>query len=160
MNIKNLKPNYDSPYYQSYYTPINKEKYIGSYPVICRSSLELRMCVYLDKNENITKWSSEPFSIKYVLITNNTVHNYYPDYYFEFKGEQCVAEVKPKKQIKKPKEPSKKTTSSIKNYNILLETYYKNYSKISSLKEFCDINKYKLFIITEDELDMLSKTIN
>lgn len=160
MNIKNLKPNYDSPYYQSYFEPIHKEKYIGIYPIICRSLLELRMCTYLDKNEKITKWSSEPFSIKYVLITDNTVHNYHPDYYFEYMGDQCIAEVKPKKQIKKPKEPIKKTNTSIKNYNILLETYYKNYSKISSLKEFCDKNKYKLFIITEDELDMLSKTIN
>lgn len=165
MSIKNILPNYKSVYHQSYYNVINKEKYTGKYPIICRSSMELKFCKYLDNNPNIKNWNSESFSLKYkYIICNESIlldldkreHNYYPDFVFEtINNERVIVEVKPKKQLIKPIEPKKKTKKSLKNYYTSLKMYIINISKINAVKKLASENNYKFIIITEDDLNKL-----
>ena len=45
---------------KSTYIPENKEKYIGEYPIIARSSWERDFMKVCDHNESVLKWASEP----------------------------------------------------------------------------------------------------
>jgi hypothetical protein len=89
---------------QGYYTPKNKEKYIGdSTKIIFRSSWELNLHLFLDNNPKVLKWASEPIAIPYLKPTDKQIHKYYPDYYVEYIDKNNVLhkeiiEVKPHKQ--------------------------------------------------------------
>jgi hypothetical protein len=77
---------YKSNKNESQYIPRHTEKYCGTYPIICRSSWEYRMCEWLDYNKKVSEWSSEGHRIPYFDPVNNRKRIYYPDYYVCFKG--------------------------------------------------------------------------
>ena len=90
---------------KSRYKPSNPEKYQGNpNNIICRSSWEIRFCVWCDKNENIISWASEEFSIPYMSPIDKRVHRYFPDYIIKVreknnKIKNYVVEVKPKNKL-------------------------------------------------------------
>ncbi len=106
MSIKKVKPTSKSGFKQGYYNPINPRKYIGEHPIIYRSSWERKFCHWCDHNEEVIKWASEPFSVKYFNMLDKKFHNYYPDFYMKMdKGgimQEFVVEIKPKAQLQKP----------------------------------------------------------
>jgi hypothetical protein len=152
-SIKNIKPSHKSGYIQGYFEPINNEKYIGDRPIIYRSSYEKKFAIYCDTNPNITKWSSEPFAIKYFSNIDNKHHTYFPDFYLKIKRsngyDEYVVEVKPKSQLTKPKPPKKNTQKAILSYKRAYLTYVLNYIKINALKKFAESRNYKILLITE-----------
>lgn len=159
MSIKNVKPTPNSGYRQGYYKPKNISKYNGALPIIYRSSWERKFCHWCDHNENVISWMSEPFSIKYFNILDNKFHNYYPDFYFKIKRiseedapivENYVVEIKPKAQLKKPKEPKRKTKKAMKNYKEGYETYIRNLCKTDALRKASKIRNFKVMLLTED----------
>lgn len=152
--MKNIKPDYKSGYYQSYYIPINPEK-CKSPVVICRSLLEKRFCTYLDLNQNINSWYSEPIAIKYINKWDNKEHTYYPDFIFEANNQKVIVEVKPSNQLKHPKKPKTLNKRSIKNYNYSLKMYITNVSKFDAIRKYADLNGYKFILVTEKELKQL-----
>jgi len=157
MSIKNIKPTYKSGYHQSYFKPNRESAYVGSYPIICRSGLEKKFCIYLDNNEGIVKWSSEPIAIKYISKWDNKQHTYYPDFVFEnYKGDKVIVEVKSSHQLKKPKEPKKRTKKSIENYKNSLKMYVTNVSKVQAVRKYAEAGGYKFILITEKELKKLA----
>ena len=66
-NIKDfLKPNKGGRYKQEYYHPKNVSKYVGDpEKIIYRSSWERKFMIWLDLNDSVLEWSSEPIAIKY-----------------------------------------------------------------------------------------------
>ena len=52
-------------YIQGQYTPVNPGKYVGTYPIIFRSSWEFTVMKLLDTNPNILNWASESLKIPY-----------------------------------------------------------------------------------------------
>lgn len=155
--IKNIKPDYKSSFHQSYYIAVNKDK-CKSNTVICRSLLEKRFSTYLDLNENIKYWYSEAISIKYINQWDKKEHLYYPDFIFEsVNGEKVIVEVKPYRQLQKPKEPKNKTKKAIENYKTSLKMYITNMSKVQAAKSFAEANGYKFILVTEKDLDKLYK---
>ena len=155
MSIKNIKPDYKSKYYQSYFIPSNPDKYKGEYPIVCRSMLEHKFSSYLDQNTSILQWASEPFAIKYLNRADNKEHRYYPDFIFVNDKDKVIVEVKPAHQLKRPKPPKRKTKNSIKNYKIALKVYVTNVSKVDAVRKYADRNDYKFILITEKELKKL-----
>ena len=158
-SMKNIKPNYKSAYHQSYYSVINTDKYIGKYPIICRSGMEKKFCMYLDNNNLVKFWKSESFCLKYKSIVDNRIHNYYPDFLISMvdssnpdKLINVIVKVKPAKQLQKPKEPKNKTKKSLENYKNALNTFYVNSCKISATKEFAANNGYKFILVTENDM--------
>jgi hypothetical protein len=153
MSIKNVRPSKKSPYIQSYYKPINTLKYIGSGPIICRSSWEKKVCIYLDNNVDVIHWASENFGIKYYDLVAKKVRTYYPDFYFKAKrGDKIieyVVEVKPSAQLKKPKKPKINQKKAILNYKRMQKTFITNMCKIDALKKFAKERKFEVLIITE-----------
>lgn len=161
MSIKKNKPNSKSGYKQGYYQPKNINKYNGEFPIIYRSSWERKFCHWCDYNEYVISWMSEPFYVNYFNILDKKFHKYYPDFYFRIKRysdkdsdeytiENYVVEIKPKSQLKKPKEPKRKSVKSLRNYKHAYETYIRNLCKTESLKKLSKDRNFKLMLLTED----------
>jgi len=118
-----------------------------------KSSLELKAIRYADYNKHITKWSLEPFNIKYTKPTDGKVHRYYIDLFLEFStGEKFLVEIKSKGETIPPKKPSKNTQKAQLNYQKAIQTYYVNQAKWNAAKEFAKLNKMKFIVLTEDQL--------
>lgn len=90
-------------YFQGKYTPINPLKYVGTYPIVFRSSWEHKVMIMFDTNPNIDTWSSESIKIPYQnpFTGKNTV--YVPDFmvtYVDANGikKSEIIEVKPSKE--------------------------------------------------------------
>lgn len=154
MNIKDIKPSRKSKWKQNYYKPINESKYIGSFPIICRSSWETKFCIYCDNTDNVLEWASEPVKIEYYNPVDKKYHFYYPDFYIKIKtasGKKVsyLVEIKPESLIKKPIPPKRKTKKSIANYKYAVNTYIKNFYKILAVKKYVKERGWEFIIITE-----------
>ena len=90
-------------YVQGEYKPINPGKYVGTYPIIFRSSWEHKVMVMFDTNPNISSWASESLKIPYQNPFTGKYTVYVPDFvvtYVDAKGNQKaeIIEVKPAKE--------------------------------------------------------------
>ena len=139
--------------YKTKYKPENPHKYVGNVDnIICRSNWERKFCKYLDKNENIIRWSSEELKIPYFSSIDRQIHHYYPDFLFEaLKKDQAietfVVEIKPKKQTLQPS--PKKNKRAYLNECITFEI---NNCKWKAAQELCNKNGWKFKILTEETL--------
>lgn len=152
--IKNIKPTDKSGFKQGYFTPINLKKYVGKYPIIYRSSWELKFCHFCDNSEDIVLWSSETFEIKYFNILDQKYHKYYPDFYVKKKINEdtfieFIVEIKPSSQLKKPEYPKSNRKKVLESYRYACNTYITNICKIDALKKFAESRNYKWVLLTE-----------
>lgn len=88
---------------KSEYIPVNPEKYIGTYPIICRSSWERVLCNIFDKHDSVYGWASESIKIPYVNPMTGRSTIYVPDFlvqYVDRAGKQHIelVELKPMNQ--------------------------------------------------------------
>jgi hypothetical protein len=138
--------------YKTKYIPENTQKYAGNpQNIICRSLWERKFFKYLDKNNNIIRWSSEEISIPYISTIDKKIHNYYPDFVFEAKQHDEIktfmVEIKPKKQTKQPKK-----RKNSKTYLQESVQYEINTCKWKAAKLFCKTHGWIFKILTEEEL--------
>ena len=152
--IKRVKPTNKSGFKQSYFEPKNLGKYVGEFPIICRSSWERKFAIFCDTNESVLKWSSEPTEIKYYNVLDKKFHNYYPDYFIIVKRgnieEKFIVEVKPAAQLKKPEPPKRLTEKAVASFKYAYNAYVTNLCKLEALKKFAEDRKMKVMIITEN----------
>ena len=140
--------------YKGKYIPTNPHKYIGNHRnVVYRSLWERRFMVYCDTTDKIVKWASEEVTIKYISPLDKRWHKYYPDFYVELTNQkgitkQYLIEIKPKQQLKKPKQPSRKSKSFIWESR----EYVKNMSKWEAAERFCNHKGWIFKVLTEDHL--------
>lgn len=148
---------------QGWYRLLHLEKFVmpidehmNSYKdghVNYKSSLERSAIKYCDFNPHVSKWSLEPFAIKYFKPSSGKVHRYYIDIFIEFSsGDKFLVEVKSSTEVKEPKPPKKKTQKAIMNYQKALITYSTNQAKWKAATEFAKNNGFKFIILTEKEL--------
>lgn len=132
------------------FIPKNPEKYVGTYPIICRSSWEYRVCEWCDSNNNIVEWSSEGHRIRYIDPYNpRRSRLYYPDFYIKVGNKRFIVEVKPEKDCRPP---SKIGNKSKKTIAIQEQTFYINQAKFKAAKEYCKKLGMKFIILTEKQL--------
>ena len=130
------------------YIPRNTNKYCGTYPIICRSSWETKMCEWLDYNKDVIEWSSEGHRIRYMFEGKGRI--YYPDYYAMFKNrKKFIVEVKPQKDLRMPR---KKGGKSHKTMLIREHTFLMNQAKFKAARQYCKKLGYDFIIITEKDL--------
>lgn len=149
-------------YRQGKYLLQNSDKYIGTLPILYRSSWEFAFCKWCDTNEKVKRWSAEGLEIPYQILNKEQKlenHRYYPDFYVEMtqnddleKYERYLIEIKPKSETQPPKQPQKQTLKMLENYEYALKTYRKNLHKWAFTKEWCERRNIKFVIITEDDL--------
>jgi len=139
-----------SPARQVFY-PKNPEKYIGTLPIISRSSWELFFMEKMDRNPSVLKWASESLAIPYISPKDNKKHKYYPDFVVEFKTPEGgvakqVIELKPMQQCLPGthKDPKKKAYQDM--------IYLINQAKWEATKVLCEQNDFEFKVYTEQEL--------
>ena len=136
--------------YKGIYRPINPKKYVGDVTqIIYRSLLERKFMLYCDRNPDIIYWASEELPIRYFNPLDKKYHRYFPDFVIKTsKDERFIIEIKPSRQIEKPKTPKRKTRS----YMIESFNYIKNQAKWQAAKSYCKKNEMEFKIITEKDL--------
>lgn len=142
-------------YVQGKFTPKNILKYKGTYPIIFRSSMELKAMRWLDNNPNVLKWTSETIIIPYTSPVDNRMHRYFTDLSCEMKMKdgsikKLIIEVKPEKQTCPPVESSRKKRKTIlyERYN-----YAINCAKWEAAKQWAKNKGYTFLILTEKHLN-------
>ncbi len=132
------------------FTPKNPDKYVGSLPIISRSSWELFFMRKLDLDSRVIRWASESLAIPYLSPIDGKKHRYYPDFVVEFQTPNGIVkeviELKPMAQClpgtaKKPK---------ARAYQDMV--YLKNQAKWEATKALCEDNGFKFRVLTEKEL--------
>jgi len=164
--LRNYEPrNYDRRLYKL----INPQKYFGPKTPEHKSSFELRMMEWCDKNANVVKWAYEPYCIEYTFRTlsylpdwtanlvDNKTHKYYIDFYVELIDNQgntksYVIEIKPNRMTTQPKEPKKKTRAAVVRYVNEMKEFIKNQNKWAVANEFCEKKGYVFKVLTENNL--------
>ena len=136
--------------YRGLYRPTNPKKYVGTTKqIVYRSLLERRFMRYCDLNEDILYWASEELPVRYYNPLDKKYHRYFPDFIVKtVNNEKYMIEIKPSRQVAKPKPPKKKT----KSYMRESFEYIKNQAKWQAAKSYCDDKGMKFKLITEKDL--------
>jgi hypothetical protein len=105
-------------YVQGQYKPVNPSKYVGTYPIIFRSSWEFKVMQMFDVNPNIGSWASESLKIPYQNPFTGKYTVYVPDFvvtYVDAKGNQRaeIIEVKPAKETFLEQAKSQKAKAAV-----------------------------------------------
>jgi hypothetical protein len=146
------------PFRQGMFTPKNAYKYLGDVENITfRSSWEKKVFEFLDTNDYIIGWASEPFPIEYmkpVMVGNvwrQKKAKYFPDIYVEYIDKDGherreLIEIKPDKQTR-PSKAKKPTVRMQENY-----AYSVNMAKWEAAEKFCKSVGIVFKVATEKEL--------
>ena len=136
--------------YKGLYRPTNPKKYVGNTKqIVYRSLLERKFMHYCDLNDDITYWASEELPIRYYNPLDKKYHRYFPDFIIKTTNDdKFIIEIKPSRQIEKPKTPKRKTKSYMReSFN-----YIKNQAKWQAARKYCDDMNMKFKLITEKDL--------
>ena len=137
--------------YRGYYKPKFPEKWleIPAKGIQYLSLWERHAFVFLEKNPNVLKVGAETVKIPYICATDGKEHTYMVDLQIFFKsGKKLLVEIKPDKQQVKPKKRGKKKITQIREEIV----YYKNLSKWSYARKWCEENGYFFEIWGENKL--------
>ena len=136
--------------YRGLYRPSNPKKYVGNTKqIVYRSLLERRFMRYCDLNEDILYWASEELPVRYYNPLDKKYHRYFPDFVVKtVNNDKYMIEIKPYRQVKKPKQPKRKS----KSYMRESFEYIKNQGKWQAAKSDCDDKGMKFKLITEKDL--------
>lgn len=137
-----------------HYTPKNKEKYRGKFPIWCRSTWEYKFAQFCDMNPKVFYWSSEPIHIPYQHPIEQRDARYFPDYLMKCEtksGEENVylVEVKPYKETHPPRKSKKKSKKTMINE---AKTWEINKAKWNAANKYCKLKGWIFKIVTEKEL--------
>lgn len=138
----------------SQFIPKNPKKYIGSYPILCRSTWERMFYQWCDVNNLIVKWSSENIAIRYWDPVQQRTRRYYPDAYIKIlnKNNDCdeyIIEIKPAKETKPPVKRGRMTEKTFRWQQAVWAT---NQAKFKAAREYCQKLGMNFKILTEKQL--------
>ena len=136
--------------YKGLYKPTNPKKYIGNTKqIVYRSLLERRFMRYCDLNPDVTAWASEELPVRYYNPLDKKYHRYFVDFIIKTdKNKKMLIEIKPSRQITRPKPPKKKTRSYMRESF----EFIKNQAKWKAATAYAEDNNAVFKIITEKEL--------
>lgn len=140
-------------YYQGYFKPVNKEKYVGNInAIIYRSQWECKYMRELDHDPKVLQWSSEEITIPYVSPVDRRQHRYFPDFWVrKQEGDQVqtyIIEIKPMHQRQMPKRGNKRQKTFMKE----AFTYATNEAKWAYARQYCQARGWQFKILSETEL--------
>ena len=143
-------------YLQGIFTPIYEKKYVGTHPIIYRSSYELRFMRWCDRNSRVLRWGSESVIIPYRSPIDGRMHRYFVDNIIEYKSEKgdikkYLVEIKPSKFTRPPKHTNRRNKSKL-----LMEQvqYARNVAKWQAAGKWCQKNGCNFLMLTEKELNI------
>jgi hypothetical protein len=140
---------------QGVFTAQNVQKYKGKFPIIYRSSLELKVMRWFDSNINIITWGSESVIIPYQSPLDGRVHRYFVDFVVALKEKdgnikKLLIEIKPYKQTLRPEATRNKKPKTM----IYEQTeWVKNQAKWSAAEQYAKLKNYQFVILTEKHIN-------
>ena len=137
-------------FHQGKFNPKFPQKYNGDVSKIqYRSSWELQVFVYMDKNPDIVSWNSEEVVVSYISPIDGRRHRYFVDVWMKNrKGAIYLIEIKPAAQSKPPKKKSRVT----KKYLNEVKTWGVNSAKWVAATAYCEERGWIFKVITEKDL--------
>ena len=158
--------------YKSKYTPTHKKKYIGDLKnILTRSTWELALCKWCDKNSQVAKWSLESIIVPYYDDLTYTQRKYYVDFYIEMiSGEKLLVEVKPHNETKPPyafvkrhqelrqilvESPKAYAHPHLQKKYRKVITYLKNQAKWRAANQYAIDRNWKFVVWTENQFKEL-----
>jgi hypothetical protein len=136
---------------QGVFSAQNIQKYKGKFPIIYRSSLELKVMRWFDTNNNIVTWGSESVVIPYISPLDGRMHRYFVDFVVALKEKdgnikKLLIEIKPYKQTLRPEATRNKKPKTM----IYEQTeWVRNQAKWSAAEQYAVKNNFKFLILTE-----------
>ena len=132
---------------QGPYTVINREKYVGNGTPRYRSGWELTFMRFLDSNDHILQWASEPLAIPYRHPLTGKQTIYVPDFLITYRTRNNtmraeLIEIKPKKQSVVESKMSSRDRAVVAI----------NYAKWASATAWCKRQGITFRVITEDDM--------
>jgi hypothetical protein len=111
--------------------------------------------IFCDENNSVIEWSSEEVVIPYISPIDGRRHRYFVDFWVRLKkpdgsSQECLIEVKPKKQTIKPEKPTTKRVSKSKLYEI--RNWMINSAKWAAAKDFCQDRGWHFQLLTEEHI--------
>jgi hypothetical protein len=132
---------------QGFYEVRNSSKYVGNGKPKYRSGWEMTFMMFLDSNENVINWASEPVRIPYRNPLTGKSTMYVPDFIVTYRGPKEtikaeLIEIKPKKQslIESKMKDRDKAIVAI------------NYAKWHAATIWAKQNGLSFRVITEDDI--------
>ena len=110
---------------------------------------------FCDENDSVVEWSSEEVVIPYISPIDGRRHRYFVDFWVRLKKpdgaiEECLIEVKPKKQTVRPEQPKSKRISKSKLFEI--RNWMINSAKWAAAEDYCVDRGWKFRLLTEDNI--------
>lgn len=140
---------------QGIFNAQNVQKYKGKFPIIYRSSLELKVMRWFDNNSNIITWGSESVIIPYISPLDGRMHRYFVDFVAALKEangniKKLILEIKPYKQTIKPEATKNKKVKTM----IYEQTeWVRNQAKWSAAEAWAETKGYEFIILTEKHIN-------
>jgi hypothetical protein len=131
------------------FVPQNPGKYVGKYPIVCRSSWERNFAQWLDCQKQVLEWSSEGIIITYFDPVFGKMRRYFPDFYMKTKAGKFIIEIKPYKETIPPRKSKKKSRKTVITEQ---NTYKRNQAKFEAAERFAENIGMTFKIYTEREL--------
>jgi hypothetical protein len=143
-----------SKFKQGIFNPVNKEKYKGTFPILYRSSYELKYFRWCDHNPAVISWGSESIIIPYQNPLTGRVSRYFVDSNITVKSKngelkKYLIEIKPSIQTMPPK-PGKNTKALLRRQ----AEYVKNRAKWEAATQWSKKKGYEFTILTEKHLGL------
>ena len=147
-----MKRKQTSKFKQGVYRCAHPEKYKGTYPILYRSSYELKYFRWCDYNPSIISWGSESIIIPYQNPLTGSISRYFVDSNISMKTKdgsikKFLIEIKPFIQTIPPK-PGKNTKGLLRRQ----AEYIKNRAKWEAATAWSKKKGYEFCIITEKQL--------
>jgi hypothetical protein len=132
---------------QGFYEVKNSQKYVGNGKPKFRSGWEMTFMMFLDSNDNVINWASEPVRIPYRNPLTGKMTMYVPDFIVTYRGPKETVraeliEIKPKKQSL--------IESKMKDRDKAIVAV--NYAKWASAQQWAKQNGLTFRVITEDDI--------
>lgn len=134
-------------FFQGHFTPTNPKKYVGTYPIIYRSSWEHKVMIMFDTNDCFTHWDSECLKIPYQNPFTGKYTVYIPDFvvtYVDAQGNHKteIIEVKPAKETfqEQAKSPRAKAAFALNTF------------KWAAAQAFAERNGITFRVMTENNI--------
>lgn len=140
---------------QGVFNATNKAKYRGKFPIIYRSSLELKVMRWFDNNPNVVTWGSESVVIPYISPLDGRMHRYFVDFVAALKEangnlKKLIIEIKPYKQTLKPEATKNKKPKTM----IYEQTQWvTNQAKWQAAEQYAKSKGYQFIILTEKHIN-------
>lgn len=152
--MNTIRPKRNRKFKQGIFKPAYPQKYAGTFPILWRSSYELKFMRWADHNPAILTWGSESVIVPYQNPLTQRVSRYFVDFNITLRNKngeikKYLVEIKPSVQTIPPA-PTRNTKSLLRRQ----AEYVKNRAKWEAATQFATKKGSEFVVLTEKHLGL------